>query len=90
MENSFKEIENDVSELEAPEPLVRTINLLGKLKMGEFIHMKHRMRPCNLYESIEKNGFGFFERETDSGVAIFIYLKDDTATQNYIREKYEF
>lgn len=47
----------DVSELEAPEPLVCAIAALEALAPNTYLHFCHRMRPCHLYGFLEMNGF---------------------------------
>jgi hypothetical protein len=47
----------DVSELEAPEPLVQAIEALQSLGQGEYLHFCHRMKPCHLYGFLDENGF---------------------------------
>ncbi len=47
-----KEIILDVSELEAPYPLVEAINALNILKDNEILIFRHRMNPQMLYQNI--------------------------------------
>jgi len=47
----------DVSELEAPEPLLQAIDAVQELGPGEYLHFCHRMRPCHLYRFLDENGF---------------------------------
>jgi len=47
----------DVSELEAPEPLLRAIEALQTLPPGDYLRFCHRMQPCHLYRFLEENGF---------------------------------
>jgi hypothetical protein len=47
----------DVSELEAPEPLLRAIDTVETLGSGEYLRFCHRMKPCHLYRYLEENGF---------------------------------
>lgn len=53
--NSNKTIMLDVSELEAPYPLVKGIEAIERLNDNEILIFKHRMSPCKLYEIIEKH-----------------------------------
>ena len=89
VENKFKVILNDVSELEAPEPLIRTINILPKIKKGSYMKMIHRMRPCNLFDALGKNGYGYFEKNIKDGVEIFIYLADDEECKDFLQNSFE-
>jgi TusA-related sulfurtransferase len=47
-----KEIVLDVSELEAPYPLVEAINALNILQDDEVLIFRHRMNPQMLYQNI--------------------------------------
>lgn len=51
-----KEIILDVSELEAPLPLVRGVEAMRNLKDNETLVFIHRMFPCKLHEQIDKLG----------------------------------
>ncbi|WP_428024866.1 hypothetical protein [Arcobacter sp.] len=53
--NLTKTIILDVSELEAPYPLLKGIESIHNLKDDEILIFKHRMSPCKLFEVIEKN-----------------------------------
>jgi len=57
----------DVSELEAPEPLVRALEALEALPEGACLQMIHRMRPELLYERAEAMGFRSDTRMDDRG-----------------------
>ncbi len=85
----FLEIHNDVSELPAPEPLIRTINMLHKITEGSYMKMIHRMRPCNLYAALGNLGFAYIEKERQEGVEIYIFLANDSECERYLRERYE-
>jgi hypothetical protein len=47
----------DVSALEAPEPLVRTLAAADALRPGQYLCMRHRRYPCLLEENLGKRGF---------------------------------
>ncbi len=49
----LKEILLDVSELEAPHPLVKGIAAMKDLKEDEALIFIHRMFPCKLQEQID-------------------------------------
>jgi len=51
-----KEILLDVSELEAPHPLVKGIAAMKDLKEDETLIFIHRMFPCKLQEQIDAWG----------------------------------
>ena len=52
-----KEIRLDMSEYEAPYPLVKGVEAMENLQKGETLLFIHRMFPCKLQEQIDKFGF---------------------------------
>lgn len=70
----------DVSELEAPEPLLRAIDALQRLPAGDYLRFCHRMQPCHLYRFLADNGF---DAETRQGqrceCEVFIWRRGDEA-----------
>lgn len=70
------EILHDVSEMEAPEPLVSTLDQLEELGEGQMLHMIHRMEPCVLFENLGKRGFAW-EMEKNDQVHIYIWKKEE-------------
>ncbi len=48
-------IDLDVSELEAPEPLVQAIDVLERLPQDSCLHLIHRMAPAKLYDYLALN-----------------------------------
>ena len=57
----------DVSELEAPEPLVQALAALQELPEGAYLRLRHRMKPCHLYGYLAQQGF---EAETRRGEVV--------------------
>ncbi len=51
-----KEIILDVSELEAPYPLVEAVNALNNLQDDEVLIFRHRMNPQMLFQNIASLG----------------------------------
>ncbi|MCW8829577.1 MAG: DUF2249 domain-containing protein [Gammaproteobacteria bacterium] len=76
----------DVSELEAPEPLLLAIDALQDLAGGEYLRFCHRMKPCHLYRYLEENGFC---AETRQGkrceCEVLIWREDDEAAATQAR-----
>lgn len=70
----------DVSELEAPEPLIKAIDAAQRLAPGTYLRFCHRMKPCHLYDHLTQRGF-----ESDTRVGelaaceVFIWRRGDTA-----------
>ena len=54
-----KEILLDVSDLEAPYPLVKAIEALNMLKDDEILIFRHRMNPQMLFQNIAALGLQF-------------------------------
>jgi len=73
----------DVSELEAPEPLVRALAAVQELAGGEYLRLRHRMKPCHLYGYLAEQGF---ESETRRGEVaaceVFIWRRSDTIARD--------
>ncbi len=68
----------DVSELEAPEPLILALAALETLAPGSYLHLRHRMKPCHLYGYLEQQGFASDTREgDDGGCEVFIWRQDE-------------
>jgi len=61
-------IELDVSEEEAPTPLIRATEALQKLPRDSYLHITHRMAPCKLYNYLEQNDFYAETRRGESGL----------------------
>ncbi|MDH3354163.1 MAG: hypothetical protein OEL79_02975 [Chromatiales bacterium] len=61
-------IELDISEGEAPEPLIRATEALQQLPEDSYLHITHRMEPCRLYDYLERNGFYVETRRGESGL----------------------
>ncbi len=51
-----KVIRLDVSELEAPHPLLKGVEAMKNLKDGEVLVFIHRMFPCKLQEQVDALG----------------------------------
>ena len=49
----------DVSELEAPEPLILAVRALEELKDDEVLLFKHRMNPRHLFSEIAARGMRY-------------------------------
>ncbi len=54
-----KEILLDVSELEAPEPLIKAVTALEKLQKDEVLVFVHRMNPAHLFNEIPSRGMHY-------------------------------
>ncbi len=69
-----KEILLDVSELEAPYPLVEGINALNNLKDDEVLLFRHRMNPQMLFQNIQALGLQYeITKENENEFEMRIY-----------------
>jgi TusA-related sulfurtransferase len=57
--NTNKSIILDVSDLEAPYPIMKALDAIHDLKDGETLVFIHRMSPCKLFEAIERNSLKY-------------------------------
>lgn len=72
----------DVSDLEAPEPLMRTLAEVEGLREGEYLRMIHRRDPLLLYENLQKKGFAYDTRSgEDEACQVFIWRRDDATAE---------
>ena len=55
----MREIFLDVSELEAPQPLIQAVCALDKLQKDEVLVFHHRMNPKHLFVEIQKRGLHY-------------------------------
>ena len=83
MENII-EIVLDISELEAPYPLINSIKKLQELKNGEYLKVIHRQSPCKLFDYINQNHFTYKMIEKDKRVILYICHSDDFSTKRHI------
>jgi len=54
-----KEIVLDVSELEAPQPLIEAVMALDKLQDDEILLFKHRINPKHLFDEIAARNLSY-------------------------------
>lgn len=80
------EISVDVSELEAPMPLVEALKAARELREGDYIRMVHRMEPCFLYEKLRSNNLFYKTVYKDEGVEVFICHEGDRENRALIEE----
>jgi len=72
----------DVSQLEPPEPLERALESLKELRVGQYLHIYHRMEPLLLYPLLEKMEFNWETGCDHQGMFhIAIWHRDDRAAQ---------
>lgn len=73
----------DVSDLEAPEPLVLALAALQELPDGAYLRLRHRMKPCQLYGYLAEKDF---EADTRQGVVaaceVFIWRRTDSVARD--------
>lgn len=68
----------DVSELEAPEPLLLALDALKELPPGCYLRLRHRMKPCQLYGNLEFLGFDADTRQGEvTACEVFIWRRTE-------------
>lgn len=73
----------DVSALGPPEPLILTLAAAERLQAGEYLRMHHRMKPCRLYDELERRGYGHDTRRNAAGMCeVFIWRLGDPGATN--------
>ena len=55
----LKWITLDCSQMEPPEPMLRVLEQLDRLKQGEGIKMLHRMKPRLLFPKLQERSWNF-------------------------------
>ena len=55
----LKWITLDCSQMEPPEPMLRVLEQLDRLKQGEGIKMLHRMKPRLLFPNLQERDWNF-------------------------------
>ncbi|MCK9531514.1 MAG: DUF2249 domain-containing protein [Gammaproteobacteria bacterium] len=77
----------DVSELEPPEPLVRTLEAAEALAPGDYLRMLHRRDPCLLPDNLRSRGFCFQQRPgVRTAVEVFIWREGDALGEQAARQ----
>jgi hypothetical protein len=77
----------DVSTLGPPEPLVLTLAAAEQLQAGEYLRMRHRMKPCLLYDELARRDYGHDTRRTVDGMCeVFIWRRGDAAAATAARQ----
>ena len=68
----------DVSELEAPEPLLLALDAVKQLPPGCYLRLRHRMKPCQLYRNLELLGFDADTRQGEvAACEVFIWRRTE-------------
>ncbi|MDH5602178.1 MAG: DUF2249 domain-containing protein [Gammaproteobacteria bacterium] len=85
-----KEFSIDATEMEPPEPLMLTLDMVEDLGPGDYIRFRHRREPVPLYDSLIQSGFSFLTcTGHDVKFEIFIWRKNDAKAQSLIKDKIE-
>ncbi len=71
-----KEIFLDVSDLEPPDPLTKSVQALEKLQAGEFLCLLHRREPCLFIPLLEEQGFKYLMKNLRNEQTILIAWSD--------------
>lgn len=80
-----KEYLMDATDMEPPEPLIRTLEMLNDLKQGDYLRFLHRREPIPLYDNLNQTGFSYITcADSDVAYEVFIWNKDDAEAQSAI------
>ncbi len=63
--------------LEPPEPMIKVLKAVSRLRRGQQIQMLHRMRPTPLFAKLIARGMAYRVEEKGSHVEVWIWLKED-------------
>jgi uncharacterized protein (DUF2249 family) len=89
MNETVNELFIDVSEYDPPEPFEAVIELLKKMKKGDYIRMLHRKKPLPLFQFLQEHGFAYLLKETAENKAvhklwtIIIWKESDARLNDY-------
>lgn len=64
----------DVSELEPPEPLLKTLEATLALSAGSYLCMLHRMEPCLLYGKLNELGYDYLQQPGTHHTEVEVYI----------------
>lgn len=67
----------DVSEDEAPIPLQRAINSLSSIDKNTYIKFIHRMRPCLLFDVLDKGGYSYEIDDSGEQYIVYIFIRSN-------------
>lgn len=80
----YKELFIDVSDFEHPVPFEKVMQLLLKMKRGEYIRMHHRKKPLPLIQFLQENGCDcIIHQRQDIPWEIIIWNKNDIDIEHY-------
>ena len=83
-----KEYLMDATDMEPPEPLIHTLEMLGDLKEGDYLRFLHRREPLPLYDNLNQAGFSYITcADSDVAYEVFISNKDDIEAQATIQSQ---
>lgn len=78
-----KELFLDATDMEPPEPLIKTLELAENLQPGAYIRFRHWREPFMLYDNLEQQNFSFIACiSSDAKYEVFIWNKDDAAAES--------
>jgi len=83
-----KEFSLDATQMEAPEPLMLTLEMLEDLGQGDYLRFRHRREPLPLYDNLHQAGFSFITCIGDEvEFEVFIWHEGDDKAQSIVEDK---
>lgn len=77
----------DVSDLAAPEPLEKVLELLASSHQNDIVCMIHRLNPVPLFNILTLQGYRFSVLEKNNQVKIYIWHAKNLAAEKIIAEE---
>lgn len=78
----------DASDMEPPEPLVRSLELLEDLKPGDYLRFCNWREPVLLYDNLNQSGFSFISCSGKNiEYEVFIWRSADATAESTIQNK---
>lgn len=77
----------DVSDLAAPEPLEKVLELLARSHQNDIVCMIHRLTPVPLFNILNLQGYRFSVLEKDNRVKIYIWHAKNLTAEKIIAEE---
>jgi hypothetical protein len=78
----------DAMDMEPPEPLVRTLELIENLDKGDYVRFRHQRDPFLLYDNLKQRNFSFITcTGSDVAVEVFIWREGDAEAQSVVQDQ---
>ncbi|MCW9024298.1 MAG: DUF2249 domain-containing protein [Gammaproteobacteria bacterium] len=80
----------DATEMEPPEPLVRTLEIIETLEQGDYLRFRNTHEPHLLYDNLHKRHFSYLCcNDSDIFYDVFIWRENDALAYSTIQQLVE-